>query len=104
MTHGNERLADSSQVGVSCQSVPPRVHSPYDGILEGDHAGVGVTFLNGAHRTSECGNRDLLNPMPPYLRDRALGVRAAIALKRDAHRQVSRTRLVGGVWSRAVSI
>src|ERR1700674_163101 len=93
MADRNERLADGSHVGIGGQSVPPSVDSPYYGILEGEHARIGVALLNGAHRSGERGNRDLFHPMSPYLRDRSLGVRAAIALKRDAHRQIARARL-----------
>ena len=90
MAHQNERLANRSHLGIRGESLPPCINSPYYGVLDGDHAGVGVALLDGADRTRECGNGDLLHCVPPYLRDRTLGVCSAISLKCDAHRQIWR--------------
>ena len=60
--------------------------------------------MHGAHGAGECRNRYLFDRMPPYLRDRALGVGAPIALKCNAHREIARLGLTRRVRSRTVPV
>jgi hypothetical protein len=98
VTHGDERFTDDSHPLVRRESLPPRFHSADDRVLDGDHASIGFTLVDGPQGAGESGNRNLLDWMPPYLGDRALGVGAAIALKCYAHRRAS--GVTGAVRSR----
>jgi len=104
MAHQNERLSNRSHLGIGGEGMPPRINSPHYGVLDGDHAGVGVALLNGPHRARECGNRDLLHWVPPYLGDRAFGVRAPVSLKCNANRQISRGCVTRGMRSRTIPV
>src|SRR3954454_7103504 len=86
MTNGNERLANPAHVWIRGEGLPSGLDAPDDRVLDWNHARVGLTFLHRAHRTRKSGDRNSLDGMLPDLRDRALGVRAMIALERDAHR------------------
>src|SRR5712671_5812698 len=77
---------------VRSQRLPPRLDPADDRILDRDHARVGLSFLDRAYGAAECRYRNLIDRMAPDLRDRAFGVRAAVALKCDAHRQVAYAR------------
>ena len=75
------------------QCLPPSLDSADDRVLDRDHAGIGVAVLDGAHGSAESRHRDLLDRMSPDLRDRRFGVRAAVALKSDAQRQLARVKM-----------
>ena len=92
MTYRYQRLADVAQLRRGRQSEPPGVHSADDGVLDGNDACLGVAFLDGADGGRERRKWDLLDWMPPDLRDGRLGVSAAVALERDAHHHAARVR------------
>ncbi len=104
VTHGNERLADDSQIRMRGESGPSRLNLPDRGVLDGNHARVGVAFVNGVHGASECWDWYRFDRVPPYLRDRVLGVGAPISLKCNAHRQAPGVRLTRRVRSRTVPV
>jgi len=104
VTHWNERFANRPQIRIGGESLPPRLHSPNGGVLDGNHAGVDFAFVHGAHGAGECRNGYLFDRMPPYLRDRALGVGTPIALESNAHREIARLALTRRVRSRTVPV
>jgi hypothetical protein len=104
VVHWNERLPDGSQIGIGGESVPPRFHAPDRGVLDGDHARVCLTLVNGAYGARECRNRNHFHCVTPDLRDRVLGVGAAVALKCNPHRQRAGGRITRRVRCRTVPV
>ena len=88
VTHRHQCLGHRLQVGKRSESLPPGLHPADDRVLDRNDAGVGLSIFYSANSASECRNGNLLDRMSPYLRDRALCVRAAVALKCDAHQRV----------------
>ena len=85
VTHRDERVADGPQIGMRCERVPSRLHSSNRRVFYGNHAGIRVPFVDCANRAGKGCDRHSFHGVSPDLRDRALGVGAAVALKCDAH-------------------
>src|SRR5437868_7607490 len=96
MSDRNASLGDGMQLRIRGQRLPAGVNSTDDRILDRNHARIGIAIVDGAHRTGESRDGNVLDGMSPDLLDGALGVSSTIALKGDAQRQLAR-RWMGSI-------